>query len=94
MRNLWLMWVCVFTAVSSGCSSARRHVRHDEKLLHKQASYDFGCAARHLQVMPYGALERREFLVQGCGKRAMYRETEMGLQLASPIENLAALPPQ
>jgi hypothetical protein len=81
----------------AGCHSAAKQARRDEKALHRQAAAEMNCPARQLVVTPNGPVEAREYMVMGCGKRALYRETDQGLMLASQIELLTpeqgTLPP-
>lgn len=66
-------------AMTSGCG----HRRHS---LQRQAAGDFNCSARQLRVTPYGDRSTGQFIVQGCGRRAVYAKTPDGPVLASAID--------
>jgi len=66
-------------ALSSGCG----HGRHT---LQRQAASDLDCSPRLLRVTPYGDRSTGQFVVQGCGRHAVYTKTPDGPVLSSSIE--------
>lgn len=87
MRAVMAMVLAV-TAV--GCSHA---AHRNLKVLRKQAAFDFNCPQGQIQVTPYGGRDEREFIAQGCGRRAMYKDLGEGPVLSGAIEGGAATAP-
>ena len=75
--------LAVLAVTAVGCaSSAHRNL----KVLRKQAAFDFNCPQGQIQVTPYGGRDEREFIAQGCGRRAMYKDLGEGPVLSGAIE--------
>jgi hypothetical protein len=85
-----LLGVGVLAVAGVGCSSA---AHRNARLLQKQAAFDFNCPAKQIQVTPLGGRNERQFIAQGCGRRATYQDMGAGPVLASPIEGQPGLPP-
>lgn len=73
-------------AMTPGCG----HRRHS---LQRQAASDLNCSVRQLRVTPYGDRSTGQFIVQGCGRRAVYAKTPDGPVLASSIDADTAVGP-
>jgi hypothetical protein len=82
-----LLVVFVLAVAATGCTSA---AHRNARLLQKQAAFDLNCPAKQIQVTPLGD---RQFIVQGCARRATYQDMGAGPVLASPIEGQTGLPP-
>lgn len=73
--------VVVLAAFSSGCRHSSR------RTMQRVAAEDFNCSPRLIRVTPYGDSSAGQFVVQGCGRRAVYSKTPDGPMLSSSIES-------